>query len=154
MATSFIAYKNKGYWVADSFVSLLARYLIETRKKMLVKKHHWQSKMKDDLIPIALGQGSGAKDLFLDEYLDRDYKIEDYISWIEQAKEYLSLKGKFIPKDELISFDYMGDEVLWNDDLETETLIDLYDELINIVKGKSGGEPNSKSVLPYNKVNE
>lgn len=152
MATSFIEFKNKGYWIADTFVSLIARYLIEARKKMPVKKHHWQMEMKDDLIPFALGATSGMKDLFLNKYLDCDYKIDDYIGWVEQAKDYLKLKGEYIPKEELISFDYWGDEVLWDEDLKTETLINLYDDLIDLVKGIGGGEPNSNSVLPYYKV--
>lgn len=152
MSTSFIDYKGKGYWIHDFYLSIMARYIIETHK---IKPHksHWQGQLKDSLIPIALGGLQGAGSLFLDDNLDVEYKVNEYIEWILLAKKEIEKKGKFISKDEINSFDYYEKSYFpIAEDIETKIVIDLYDELINIIKGNSGGEPNSKSVLPFNKI--
>ncbi len=152
MGTSFIDYNGKGYWFGDFYISIIARCLIQAYK-IKPKKIHWQGKMKDNLIQIALGGFSGAGSLYLDDYLDRQYKVDDYIEWIELAKRELQVKGEYISKDEINSFDYYeGSFFPITEDLETRILIELFDELINIIKGKSGGDPTSKSVLPFNKI--
>lgn len=152
MATSFIKFNNKGYWIADRFVSLLARYLCETYKKMFYKES-WQGQMKDELLLIALGSSSGGKTLYLDKYLDTKEKITVYINWIEETKSQLRKKGEYIFDEEINSFDYFESFfVVWSGNLETRILIGLYDEIINILVGNSGRSPSSKSVLPFYKV--
>lgn len=152
MSTSFIDYKGKGYWIHDFYLSIMARYLIQAYKK-IPHKNDWRGKMKDQLIPLALGGITGAANLYLDENLDRPYKVDEYIEWILLAKDEIEAKGDYILKSEINSFDYYEKSYFpITDDIETKIILELYDELINIIKGISGGEPNSKSVLPFNKI--
>jgi|SRR5688572_25383982 len=149
MATSFVSYREKGYWIADDFVMLLARYLIEAYKRM-PKGSHWKGKMKDDLFPSAMGGNSGGKSLYLDKYLDDSDKVEAFINWVTATQHLIKAKGKYISKDEINFFDHYEDGFVPEEkDLETKILIDLFDDVINIVKGSSGEDATSKAVLPF-----
>lgn len=152
MGTSFIEFKGKGYWIHDFYISLMARFLIQSYKNK-PNKSQWQGKMKDHLMPLAMGGFGGAASLYLDENLDVSYKVNEYIEWIVLSKSELEKKGEYISKEEINSFDYYeGSYFPISEDIETKIILELFDELINIIEGKSGGDPISKSVLPFNKI--
>lgn len=144
---SFICYREKGFWIVDDFVSLIARYLVEAYK---ISKHKctWKDNMHNDLLVTSLG-GTWNLSLFLDKYLDNNNRVESFIEWIKETKELKVLKGNSILTKELNSYDkFYGIYSEFHEDLDTVILIELLNTIENIVNGR-GGLKNSKLLLPY-----
>lgn len=143
---SFISYKEKGFWIVNDFISLIARYFIETYKSNKYNSH-WRGLLKNKFLLTSLGGYSLS--LYFDEFIDNEYKYNDFINWINETKLYLKSKGNIISKEELNSFDKFFE--IYSDydkELETSILIDLFNDIMLIIE-KKGENINSKKLLPY-----
>lgn len=137
MAKSFIEYKNSNILIHDNYVTIIAKFLIKAaRQEKLVT---WQQKMIDNLIIISLGAYSGCKNLYLNEYLESEFRIKSFIGWIEKAKIELN---KFRP---CITIKYLNDleyfeqsRITWVVDLDVDLIIGLLENIKEMILKESG----------------
>ncbi|MEZ4909506.1 MAG: hypothetical protein R2774_01460 [Saprospiraceae bacterium] len=136
MAKSFIKYRNSNIIIHDNYVTIIAKFLIKAaRQEKLVT---WQKKMIDDLIIISLGAYSGCKNLYLNEYLESEFRIKSFIGWIEKAKNELDTFRPFLTKEYLNSLEYFEQSrITWVVDLEVDLLIGLLENIKEMILKES-----------------
>lgn len=104
MATSYIKYKDKGFWVNDTFTELAVEYLISTIREQDVIDLWLQDYIKDKLFYISKGYFSSFINLGFEDYLKSESDVAYFITVIEQTIATLKRKGDFLSKDELNNF--------------------------------------------------
>lgn len=147
MAKSFIKYKNSDLLIHDNYVTIIAKFLIKAaRQEKLVT---WQQKMIDSLIFISLGSGSGSKSLFLNDYLESEFRIKSFIGWIEKAKIELH---KFRP---CLTMEYLNDleyfeqsRITWVVDLEVDLIIGFLENIKEMILKESGVSLSTEFITP------
>ena len=165
MATSFINYvevdMDKGFWINDWFMELVAEYMRQVIEKERDKHPEWLLELSDhDLDTIRLGLMPGGIDLGIYESLETKAHEDLYIEILEKTKELLRSKGPEISDKELTSYEMQKIEELRRIPLRqknlgrtesTEALIQIIDEIIKMIQEKDAY--NSASHQPEFKFN-
>ena len=139
MATSFIAYKEKGYWYPDSLVALIAKLLLLTIEEE-VDAAQWITIYKDCLSDATMDCRPGWQNLGLDE-LEEEH-VPYLAELIDKAIHKVRQMGDVITKNELNVLSNGG----YLSDVKTDSVVRLLIYLKMILQGE-GQAPNFKFTL-------
>ncbi len=147
MAKSFIEYKNSDIKIHDNYLTIIAKFLIKAaRQEKLVT---WQQKMIDSLIIVSLGAGSGCKSLYLNDYLESEFRIRSFISWIDKAKSELNNFRPSITKEYLNDLEYFEQSrITWVVDLDVDLIIGLLENIKEMIVKESRLSLSIEFIMP------
>jgi hypothetical protein len=140
MSKSFIDFKERGYWMSDGFVELIANYLFKTIDSM-EDKPAWMSEMQDQLYIIMQGGCLGWNSFEFDDLLISEERVHLFNSIILKTIEAIENKGEYILKSELNAFEEIKTKELkslWTEDLDSQRLINLLKDISLLLKGEKG----------------
>ncbi|MDJ1481569.1 hypothetical protein QNI16_13805 [Cytophagaceae bacterium YF14B1] len=137
MATSYIAYKEKGFWSNDTFVELSVDYIIKTFQAKSSETQWIKDYIDQWLFHIAKGNFLGFIDLGFDKYLIDENRVTSFIDLIRETKSYLLTKGDWLSHQELNLF-IVHDKLQsrWSADLPTDTISKTLDKLELLLLGE------------------
>ena len=139
MATSFVAYKEKGYWYPDSLVALMAKLLLVTIDEETYVPE-WVTTYRNCLDDAAMDCRPGWQNLGLDEL--EDEHVRYLVQLIDKTIDKLRQMGDVITKDEMNVISNGG----YLSDIKTESVVRLFIYLKLILQGE-GQAPGFKFVL-------
>jgi hypothetical protein len=130
MSTSFIDYNEKGIWMPDRYVELLARYILQVLDNYDDKVQ--LTAFKERCSQIADGAYPGWNNFGFDTILiGKELVILEILS---KTKSFLLSKGQAIYKDDLNSYLMPQDRRgLWQEDVETSKLISYIIQIERLV---------------------
>jgi len=137
MSKSFIEFKNKGFWIPDAVISLVARYLeyIITTDKMVPE---WIAEMQNHLHHLSLEHYPGWASLPLNNNLTDEDKKKEFILVLEKTIDFLKTKGDVISIVELNANRDDNFSTTWQKDINTINLIHVIKRLINLINENDG----------------
>lgn len=136
MSSSFIGFKKKGFWIMDGLVEVVALFVlkkIETQQEFIPD---WLKKIKEDYSLITQGTFSSFNDLGFDDYLINEDRIFIFLKIINEVIDDLKERGDYVPKEELNIYVKNSGQSEWPEDVEVERIINVFDYLKNLIKGK------------------
>ena len=137
MAASFIEYKQKGYWIPDGFIALVARYIeVEIRNDVNCPK--WIKFSAIHLKEVALEHCPGWASLNLDKNLTTEKRKNEYIKVLNMTISSLKKKGPLITLSELQNQADKEFSTKWTQGILTDNLIAIIIRIIKLIEGKDG----------------
>ncbi len=141
MASSFITYKQHGFWVNDRIMEIVAALFFIQLKDKHIPESHWMNEFKSILLLNASGNFNSHMHFDLDEFLIDEQRINDLIEVITEVEKFLSSKQSDL------DLSFIEDEILpekhweknnWRVSFETSRLIKVLIYLELLIFGKLG----------------
>src|SRR5258708_5639367 len=107
MASSFIEYKGKGFWVRDSLIEISLNFFVEAAES-LKNRPNWFNDISGKYAAIIEGGFPGWKNLELDEILIDTSSKEQFNSMIDAAILKIDTIGTKIPINVINSYPRLG----------------------------------------------
>ena len=136
MATSFVNYKENGFWANDQLLIIVAHYLYKDydNKNDL---ENWEQDFMGVIKDNADGYFVGFMDFDFDLFLINQNRITSFLNIIKQTKIHINSKGSYISSKELNLINVIEDvKILWTDDIECNRIIKLLDYIEYLVQGE------------------
>lgn len=137
MSSSFISVKGKdvGFWTRDGVMQIVCIYLLQAVGNS--QKNSWPVEFLELLDSNAQGLFPGWMHFDFHKHLNSDEKRQQFLQLIEEAKQILKLKGRFISEVEIDSYftnKYLQNK--WNGPVETSTFMRALDFLEALIQDK------------------
>ncbi len=149
MGHSFINFQEKGYWIPDAIVALIAKYMLVILEKE--EQPEWLMKYREILVEVSFDDHPGWQDLQLDEHLTSQEKINDFVFLLKSLCIFLKRKGSYIDVDELNEYEKMYIGVygarLWTKPVDIDKLIAVINHIENVALKKGGDGPGNPTIL-------
>lgn len=143
MASSFIEYKDNGFWIYDRLICLVGAYIVNDIE--IYDEPQWYLDMKKYISNRCSGYAVGWVSLGFNEFLDNDEKRIFLIKKLKSLKKYQNTKGDMISIQELN--DHILDKELqaeWDSEIKRERVTKVIDFLIMILELKQLYRADSK----------
>lgn len=138
MATSYIEYKEKGFWSNDTFIELSVQYIINFFNTKSSEEEWIEEYINDWLFYIAKGNFPGFIDMKFEEYMVDERMIKKFVSLVQATKMYLLTKDDMLSSQELNGF-IISDKLQskWTQGLPTAIIIETLTKIELILTGQS-----------------
>lgn len=139
MSTSFIDFKERGYWISDGFVEVVS-WLLYLEFEKLVGPSNWQLEMKENFYRISQEHFPGWNSFLLDDYLVDDSHLSVFSEIIDSTISSVEKKGAVIITEELnaINKENVSGGGRWTEDLEVSRIINLLLDIKKMIQNKGG----------------
>jgi len=126
MATSFISFKEYGFWINDGLMEVTLHYMNKTFLNY-TDREEWQEQFRMEIENCSKGFQRTFINFGMDEYLIDDSRIEFFVNdLIPKVLRLVMEKGEYIEKAELndmiVDEYYQGE---WTKDLSTKKIIHI-----------------------------
>ena len=101
MASSFIEFKNYGFWARDGFVEAMQNCLIDEIEQSKFDSDSWVIKYKEELALQSLPLIYGGMSMSLDEFLTDSDRIQTIIGLIKNIIKKIESKENYISNQNL-----------------------------------------------------
>ena len=146
MSKSFIEFKNKGFWIPDAVISLVARCMEDALER---DEEHpdWIKAMREHLHHLALEHYPGWATLPLDEELNNPQRLEEFLHFLDRTIELLRLKGISITALELNHQRDKEFSTKWTNEIKIEKLVYVIGRIRDLINGKDGYDYRENFIL-------
>lgn len=143
MASSMMKCKSKTIWSSDVYLEIIIFYFLKLIRRFLengnsldILDKNWLENYYENLYYALRGFSNGAIDFELDEIIAAPFKKIFFNNSLLEIKEIIQSKGKYIEIDELNEIENIKptDHVYWENNLKTEIIINLIDDLLKLIQ--------------------
>jgi hypothetical protein len=136
MSTSFIDYKENGFWIDDDILAITVGFIYKTLSEEK-DKSEWMVEMQESFRQNGQGFFRGFADLELDNFLINDERKEKIHQIIEDTRILIVNKGDIIDVEELNNFLFDGElEDVWVGKIEALRILKVLDYLVLLINEK------------------
>jgi hypothetical protein len=132
MASSFISFKEYGFWINDSIMELTLHYINDIlEQKTEQNSNGWLSEFSEIIQKNSLGLFPAFMNLHLDVYLIDEDRIKTFFSILRKTKQLLFSKGGYIDTKELNLIEEEKESLgsVWLENFKTERVIKVVEYL-------------------------
>jgi len=135
MPKSLLHFKGQNVWVHDSYLEIIL-YFCSNLPEYQQDEQDWMVKLKE-LVPFYLqGFIPGAIDLKLNDNLTDPDRVDYFIGLLTDTRSAIAKQGEILDINLLNQVEGIKgeDAVLWEKPMATETLTDIIDQLISLIR--------------------
>ncbi|NOW94494.1 hypothetical protein [Mucilaginibacter sp. SG564] len=135
-----ISYRDKGFWISESFIEVLSQYICESFEKIGISNISSNlQKTYTQCNANRSGAYRGMVDVFLDDYVDGSQDKIAFIAVLEKTKPILKAKGPELSIMTLNEFESNKIDPAfinkWAFSVKTSSLISTIDIIIQMLNG-------------------
>jgi len=135
MASSFISYKEYGFWIHDGLMEIVAGFIyVELSKEK--NKPDWLIDMMGLLKRNSLGYYASGMKFKFEDFLATKEKMNFFLELLKQIQNTLLKNGAQTGLRELKNEIYGDERGYWNEEIETDRLIKIIDYIKELLDGK------------------
>lgn len=146
MGTSFIEYREHGFWSRDAAIELWL-YLLAQEARELNERPNWLSDALDDWQIQATAGGVGCLSAGLDQHASTPERSAVVLSLAEQALARLRSRGETLPARWLNSLGLGGPGSCFTEDVPVVVFIRVGEAFIQLLRGEISWDANSSPVV-------
>jgi hypothetical protein len=132
MATSFLTYNKRGFWLRDEIFCITNKQIATTIKNNCCKEQ-WLIEMAKELDESSRGYFIGFTSMYLDDYLDSEQNTKHFIVVLLQTIDRLS-PIEFISVEELNNEPNSG--IKFTKDISSIKIIKILEHIILLLENK------------------
>lgn len=143
MASSFIQYGDRGFWIYDSAMETVVYFINIVMHNEQYANIRWLNSTRKRFGRIERGEMCSFISLGLDEILTKPDRVQVFLKILNDTRELVLTKGEEISFEELKEIQKPRDIEsvrIWNNPIKVNVLNMIISNLISLINGEPGHE--------------